>query len=238
MKLDILAFAAHPDDIELGCGGTIIKEATEGKKIGIIDLTEGELGSRGNRTLRYEEALAASELMGIVARENLNLGDGFFEVNKNNLLRVIEMIRKYQPDTVLTNASKDRHPDHGRGCELVERACFLSGLVKIETSVKNKLQNKWRPKVVLNYIQDEYIKPDIVVDITPHFDKKMEAILCYKSQFFDPKSKEPITPISSPEFLDHLKGRAIQFGRNIGAKYAEGFTSKRVLGVNSISDLH
>ena len=237
MKLDILAFGAHPDDVELACSGTLIKHIKNGTKVGVIDLTEGELGSRGSRELRYEEAGNASKIMGISARENLNLGDGFFEVNEESLLRVIEMIRKYQPEIVFCNAIKDRHPDHGRGSELVKRAAFLSGLIKIETEIDGKIQEKWRPKQVFHYIQDEYIEPDFVIDITEEFETKMESIYCYSSQFYNPKSTEPQTPISSKEFIDFLDGRARQFGRSIGAKYGEGFTSSNPLKIDSLNDL-
>lgn len=237
MKLDVLAFGAHPDDIELGCGGTLIKETAQGKKVGIIDLTEGELGSRGTRETRKTEANEASKILGLSVRENLNLGDGFFEINQENLLKIIQKIRQYQPTVVITNAKTDRHPDHGRAHDLVERAAFLAGLIKIETTLDGKIQEKWRPKTVLNYVQDHYLKPDVVVDITNEFDQKMDSILAYKTQFYNPENDGPSTPISSPEFLDHLKGRAIQFGRNISVKYAEGFTCSRVLGVGSISDL-
>ena len=237
MKLDILAFAAHPDDIELACSGTLIKEIARGKKVGIIDLTEGELGSRGSSELRYEEAAKASQVMGVSIRENLNLGDGFFEINEESMLRVIEMIRKYQPEIVVCNAIKDRHPDHGRGSELVKRAAFLSGLIKIETEIDGKIQEKWRPKQVFHYIQDEYIEPDFVIDITEEFETKMESIYCYSSQFYNPKSTEPQTPISSKEFIDFLDGRARQFGRSIGAKYGEGFTSSNPLKIDSLNDL-
>ena len=237
MKLDILAFAAHPDDIELACSGTLIKEIARGKKVGIIDLTEGELGSRGSSELRYEEAAKASQVMGVSIRENLNLGDGFFEINEESMLRVIEMIRKYQPEIVLCNAIKDRHPDHGRGSELVKRAAFLSGLIKIETEIDGKIQEKWRPKQVFHYIQDEYIEPDFVIDITEEFETKMESIYCYSSQFYNPKSTEPQTPISSKEFIDFLDGRARQFGRTIGVKYGEGFTSSNPLKIDSLNDL-
>ena len=202
MKLDILAFAAHPDDIELACSGTLIKHIKNGSKVGIIDLTEGELGSRGSRELRYEEAANATKIIGNIVRENLNLGDGFFEVEEKSMMKVIEMIRKYQPDIILCNAISDRHPDHGRGCELVKRAAFLSGLLKIETSIDGKSQEKWRPKQVFHYIQDEYIEPDFVIDISDEMEGKMKSILAYSSQFFNPESKEPQTPISSQEFMD------------------------------------
>ena len=237
MKLDILAFAAHPDDIELACSGTIIKHILNGKKVGIIDLTEGELGSRGNREIRYKEAEKASKIMGISVRENLNLGDGFFEVNVSSLTRVVEMIRKYQPEIVLCNAIKDRHPDHGRASELVKRASFLAGLVKIKTSLNQIEQEKWRPKQIFHYIQDEYIEPDFVVDITNEMKTKMQSILAYSSQFYNPENKEPQTPISSQEFMDFLEGRARQFGRIIGVKYGEGFTSSNPLKIEKLMDL-
>lgn len=237
MKLDILAFAAHPDDIELACSGTLIKQIKNGSKVGIIDLTEGELGSRGSRELRYKEAANATKVIGNVVRENLNLGDGFFEVDEKSMMKVIEMIRKYQPDIVLCNAISDRHPDHARGSELVKRAAFLSGLVKIETCVDGKPQEKWRPKQVFHYIQDEYIEPDFVIDITDEMESKMKSILAYSSQFFNPESKEPQTPISSQEFMDFLDGRARQFGRTIGAKYGEGFTSSNPISVKSLNDI-
>lgn len=237
MKLDILAFAAHPDDIELACSGTLIKHIKNRSKVGIIDLTEGELGSRGNREIRYQEAEAASKIIGNSIRENLNLGDGFFEQSKDSLIRVIEMIRKYQPEIVLCNAISDRHPDHGRGSELVKRAAFLSGLAKIRTEIEGKTQEKWRPKQVFHYIQDEYIQPDFVIDITEEMPAKMDSILAYSSQFYNPESKEPQTPISSKEFIDFLEGRARQFGRIIGTKFGEGFTSSNALKVQSLSDI-
>ncbi len=237
MKLDILAFAAHPDDIELACSGTLIKHIKNGSKVGIIDLTEGELGSRGSRELRYEEAVNATKIIGNIVRENLNLGDGFFEVEEKSMMKVIEMIRKYQPDIILCNAISDRHPDHGRGSELVKRAAFLSGLLKIETSIDGKSQEKWRPKQVFHYIQDEYIEPDFVIDISDEMEGKMKSILAYSSQFFNPESKEPQTPISSQEFMDFLDGRARQFGRTIGAKHGEGFTSSNPVSVKSLNDI-
>lgn len=236
MKLDIIAFAAHPDDIELACSGTLIKHVKNGSKVGIIDLTEGELGSRGSRELRYEEANNASKVIGNIARENLNLGDGFFEINEQSLLRVIEMIRKYQPDIVLCNAIKDRHPDHKRGGDLVKRAAFLAGLVKIKTSINGEKQEKWRPKQVFHYIQDEYIEPDFVIDITEEMNGKMKSIQCYTSQFYNPESKEPQTPISSQEFIYFLDGRARQFGRTIDVKYGEGFTSSNPLKIDNLID--
>ena len=237
MKLDILAFAAHPDDIELACSGTLIKQVKNGNKVGIIDLTEGELGSRGSRELRYEEAENASKVIGNSIRENLNLGDGFFYLYEQSLLRVVEMIRKYKPEIVLCNAIKDRHPDHGRGGELVKRAAFLAGLVKIKTSLNGEKQEKWRPKQIFHYIQDQYIEPDFAIDITEEIDDKMKSILCYSSQFYNPESKEPQTPISSQEFMGFLDGRARQFGRTVGVKYGEGFNSVNPIKVNSLTDI-
>jgi len=237
MKLDILAFAAHPDDIELACAGTIIKQVKNGSKVGIIDLTEGELGSRGSREIRKIEASNSSEILGTLVRKNLNLGDGFFEITEENLLKIIIEIRKHQPTIVLCNALKDRHPDHSRGGELVKRACFLAGLVKIETTHEGKSQEKWRPNQVFHYIQDEYIDPDFVIDISDEFEEKMKAILCFSSQFYDKNSNEPETPISSQSFMDHIKGRAIQFGRNIGKTYGEGFTSGKSVSVGYLENI-
>ena len=235
--LDILAFAAHPDDVELSCSGTLMKHIDEGKKVGIIDLTEGELGSRGSVELRYEEADAASKIMGLTVRENLKIADGFFEINEENKLKIVKAIRTYKPKIVLANAVEDRHPDHGRAAQLVSEACFLAGLRKVETIVGGQLQEAYRPQVVYHYIQDRYIKPDFVVDITPYIERKMEAIQAYKSQFYDPNSTEPQTPISGADFLDFVKARCNEFGRPIGAQYAEGFTAERLLGVESFFDL-
>ena len=237
IKLDILAFAAHPDDVELACAGTILKEVDAGKKIGIIDLTGGELGTRGSKEIRAEEAKKSADYMGISIRKNLDLGDAFFEINQTNLLKIVKQIRIHQPQLVLTNAPEDRHPDHGRGCDLVERACFLAGLIKIETTHNGESQKPWRPNKVLNYIQDNYIKPDVVIDISDYIDKKIEAIMCFSSQFYDKDSKEPETPISSEQFLEHIKGRAVQFGRGINTSYAEGFTCSSYIGIDSILDI-
>ena len=235
--LDILAFAAHPDDVELSCSGTLMKHIAEGKRVGVIDLTEGELGSRGSVSLRYEEAENASKIMGLTVRENLKMRDGFFEINEENKLKIVTAIRTYRPKIVLANAIEDRHPDHGRAAQLVSEACFLAGLRKVETIVGGQLQEAYRPQVVYHYIQDRYIKPDFVVDITPYIDRKMEAIQAYKSQFYDPNSTEPQTPISGSEFLDFVKARCNEFGRPIGAQYAEGFTAERLVGVESFFDL-
>ena len=237
MKLDILAFGAHPDDVELGCSGTIAKEVSLGKKVGIIDLTRGELGTRGSVEIRNSESAKASRILGVLVRENLDMRDGFFVNDEAHQLKVIEMIRKYQPEIVLCNAVADRHIDHGKGSKLVSDACFLSGLVKIETELNGEKQQAWRPKVVYHYIQWQNIEPDFVVDISGYMDKKMESVLAYGSQFYDPNSKEPVTPITSKNFLDSIKYRAEDLGRLVGVAYAEGFTTERYLAVNSLGDL-
>ncbi len=235
--MDILAFAAHPDDVELSCSGTIMKAISQGKKVGIIDLTQGELGSRGTIETRYTEAGNASRIMGLSIRENLKMADGFFEINEQNKRAIIQMIRKYRPQIVLANAVEDRHPDHGRAAKLVSEACFLAGLRKIETELDGQKQEAHRPKAVYHYIQDHYIKPDFVVDVTEFIDRKIEAIQAYKTQFYDPNSTEPETPISGAEFFDFIKGRMLQFGRPIGVRYAEGFTVEREPGVEDLFDL-
>ena len=237
MKLDILAFGAHPDDVELGCSGTIAKEVSLGKKVGIIDLTRGELGTRGSVEIRNSESAKASEILGVVVRENLDMRDGFFVNDEAHQLKVIEMIRKYQPEIVLCNAITDRHIDHGKGSKLVSDACFLSGLRQIKTELNGEAQEAWRPKVVYHYIQWQNIEPDFVVDISEFLDKKMESVLAYGSQFYDPNSKEPVTPITSKTFLDSVKYRAEDLGRLVGVEYAEGFTTERYLAVNSLGDL-
>ena len=237
MKLDILAFGAHPDDVELGCAGTILKEISLGKKVGIIDLTRGELGTRGSAEIRDQEANAAAKILGVVARENLEMRDGFFVNDEKHQLEIIKMIRKYQPEIVLCNAIDDRHIDHGKGSKLVSDACFLSGLMKIETQLNGEQQKAWRPKLVYHYIQWKNIEPDFVVDITGFTDKKIESILAYSSQFYDPKSKEPESPISSKNFLESLNYRSRDLGRIAGVEHAEGFTVERHLAVNSLADL-
>lgn len=238
MKLDVLAFAAHPDDVELSCGGTIIKLVESGKKVGIIDLTEGELGSRGSVASRYEEAENASRILGLTIRENLRLSDGFFEINEENKLKVIEQIRRFRPEIVLANSILDRHPDHGRASKLIEDSFFLAGLRKVVTHRDSLGQEAYRPKVLYNYIQDRYIKPDFVVKLSEQqFQQKMKAVLAYKTQFYNPDSKEPKTPISGKDFLDFLRGRASEYGRAIGASYGEGFTVSRVIGVDQLFDL-
>ena len=237
MNLDILAFAAHPDDIELAASGTLMKHIALGKKVGIIDLTQGELGSRGTIQTRYEEAAEASRIMGISHRENLKMADGFFEINEANKRLIIEQIRRFRPAIVLANAIEDRHPDHGRASQLVSEACFLSGLRKVETAFEGESQVAYRPSFVYHYIQDHYIKPDFVVDVTEFAERKMEAILAYKTQFYNPNSNEPQTPISGQEFLDFVKARMAQFGRSLQVPYAEGFTVERTLGIKNLFDL-
>ena len=237
MKLDILAIGVHPDDVELGCGGTVIKHIQLGKKVGILDLTLGELGTRGNATLRTQEAMASAQLMGLAVRAQIDLGDGFFEHNKASIIEISKILRHYQPDIVLANALSDRHPDHGRAAKLISDACFFSGLVKIETTFQGIKQAKWRPKVVYHYIQDRHRHPDFVIDVTEQWDSKIQAIKAFSSQFFDPNSKEPKTPISSQEFLDFLEARAREMGRQIGVKYGEGFNTARAVGVHQLSDI-
>ncbi|WP_299433814.1 bacillithiol biosynthesis deacetylase BshB1 [uncultured Maribacter sp.] len=234
MKLDILVFGAHPDDAELGAGGTIAKAIASGKKVGIVDLTRGELGTRGSAEIRDKEAAKAGEILGIAVRVNLGFADGFFVNNKEHQLQIIKQIRTYSPEIVLCNAIDDRHIDHGKGSKLVSDACFLSGLVKIETKVESKKQEPWRPKNVYHYIQWKNITPDFVVDITGYVDTKMESIKAYASQFYDPNSEEPETPITSKNFFDSVDYRARDFGRLIGVNHAEGFTVERVIGVDNL----
>jgi len=237
MKLDILVFGAHPDDVELGCGATIAKEVAAGHKVGIIDLTRGELGTRGSAELRDDEAYRAKEILGVHVRENLRFSDGFFVNNKEHQLEVIKMIRKYQPDIVLCNAIDDRHIDHPKGSKLVSDACFLSGLLKIETALNGKLQEKWRPKQVYHYIQWKTIEPDFVVDVSGFIDKKIAAVKAYGSQFYDPKSNEEETPITSKNFIDSILYRAQDLGRLIGVENGEGFTVERYVAVESLKKL-
>ena len=237
MKIDILAISVHPDDVELSCSGTISKHIAAGKKIGILDLTKGELGTRGNAALRAKEAAVAAKILGVSFRDNLGFKDGFFQNDTAHQLKLIEKIRLYQPGIILCNAVSDRHPDHGRAAQLVSEACFYAGLIKVKTKHKGKEQLPHRPKAVYHYIQDRFIKPDFVVDVTPFIDKKMEAILAFSSQFYNPKSIEPVTPISTSDFIDFVKARMMNFGRDINVKYAEGFTVERTMGVENLFDI-
>lgn len=232
MKLDILAIGAHPDDVELGCGATIAKEVAQGNTVGILDLTRGELGTRGSAELRDKESARAAEILGVTVRENLAFADGFFVNDKEHQLEIIKIIRKYRPEVVLCNAVDDRHIDHGKGSKLTSDACFLSGLVKIETG-----QEAWRPKQVYHYIQWKNLEPDVVVDVSGFIHMKVEAVSAYTSQFFDPHSKEPETPISSRNFLDSITYRARDLGRIVGVDHAEGFTAERHVAVRSLQDL-
>lgn len=237
MKLDILVLAVHPDDAELGCSGTIAKYVKEGKKVGLVDFTRGELGTRGTAETRDTEAADSASILGLHARENLRFRDGFFQNDEAHQLEVVKMIRKYQPEIVLTNALHDRHPDHGRAGDLANDACFLAGLSRICTQLEGKDQLHWRPRLILQYIQDRYIKPDIIIDITPYIETKLASIKAFKTQFFNPDLDGPETYISSPDFFESVIGRSREFGKSIGTTYAEGFTSRKLLGVNSLFDL-
>ncbi len=237
MKLDILAIGVHPDDIELGCAGTLISHIQKGKQTGLLDLTRGELGSRGNADIRDAESEKAKKIIGAAVRENLNLADGFFENNRESQIKLIQVIRKYQPEIILCNAIHDRHPDHGRSAQLVEDASFYAGLLKIETSLNGTAQIPWRPKIVLHYIQDRYIKPDIVVDITSTWEKKMESVMAHASQFYSENSTEPETYIASKQFLENVASRHMEFGRTCGFTFAEGFTCGRIMGITNLFEL-
>jgi bacillithiol biosynthesis deacetylase BshB1 len=236
-KLDILAFGAHPDDVELGCAGAILAAVAEGKKVGIIDLTKGELGTRGTVAIRLNEAQEASKVLGVSIRENLGMADGFFKNDQEHQLPIIECIRRFQPTIVLCNAPEDRHPDHGRAASLVADACFFAGLSKIKTTHNGVEQHAWRPANVFHYIQSRNLTPSFVLDISAHMDKKMASILAHASQFYDPNSKEPSTFISGNSFLEFVKGRAKELGQQIGVDYAEGFISNKLIGVKSFDGI-
>lgn len=237
MKLDILAIGVHPDDVELACSGTLLHHIALGHKVGLLDLTRGELGTRGNAEIRSEEAAEAAKMLGAVGRGQLAMPDGFFELSQENKLAIVRVIRYFQPDIILANAVSDRHPDHGRAAKLVDDACFLAGLTKVETHWEDQKQTRWRPKVVYHYIQDHNLRPDFVFDITPYIDRKMEIIQAYKSQFFDPKSEEPKTPISGADFMQFIRAKAAVYGREAGFEYGEGFTVNRPVGVDNLLDL-
>lgn len=238
MKVDILAIGVHPDDVELSCSGTLLKQMQLGHSVAIVDLTKGELGTRGSGELRLREAEAASSILGVAHRVNLGIPDGFFELTENHKMAVARAVRTFQPDIVLANAIDDRHPDHGRAARLVYDACFLAGLNKVETLTDDGLpQARWRPKVIYNYIQDKLLKADLVVDITPYLDRKMESILAYRSQFYDPNSTEDDSPISGQDFLEFIKARARTYGRQIGVEFGEGYTVSRPIGVDNLLSL-
>jgi bacillithiol biosynthesis deacetylase BshB1 len=233
MKLDILAFGVHPDDVELGCAGTIMAAIDQGKKVGIVDLTRGELGTRGTPTTRTQEAAAAAKIMGVDVRENLDMADGFFTNDETHQRKIIALIRKYQPDIILANALEDRHPDHGRSAKLVSDAAFLSGLRKVETIHEGITQNAWRPAYTFHYIQDRFIQPSFVIDITAYMERKMEAVLAYGTQFTNADTSEPQTYISSPQFLETVKARALMLGKRIGVGYAEGYITEKIIGFSN-----
>ena len=237
MKIDILAIGAHPDDIELGCGGTIAKLITQGKTVAVVDLTQGELGTRGTNITRAEESANSSKILGISARENLKMKDGFLLNTEEHQMQIVKMIRKYQPEIIFANAIDDRHPDHAKGAKLVSDACFLSGLIKIETVSEGENQKPWRPKQVLHYIQWKNVTPDFVFDISDCMDKKIEACLAYKTQFYDPDSKEPMTPIATKDFLESLTYRAQDLGRLSGVSFAEGFTTEKLLAFKNFDGI-
>jgi len=237
MKLDILAISAHPDDIELSCSGTLIAHKTQGYTTGILDLTEGEMSTRGTIETRQKESAEASQIMGLSLRENLGLSDAKFDLSFENQLRVIKVVRKFRPEIILSNALYDRHPDHVRAAELIEEAVFKSGLVKIETEDEKRIQSPWRPKKVYHYIQSVSLEPDFICDITAHMEEKMAAIRVFKSQFFDPKSKEPDTYISNPDFLKLIEARSREWGHRIGVSFGEGFVQRQSLGVKNLFDL-
>ncbi|WP_166963373.1 bacillithiol biosynthesis deacetylase BshB1 [Yeosuana marina] len=239
MKLDILAIGAHPDDVELGCAATLAKEIANGSQVGIIDLTRGELGTRGTAETRFEEANNAAEILGVSVRVNMEFADGFFVNDKTHQLELIKMIRKFKPEIVICNAIDDRHIDHAKGSQLVCDACFLSGLLKIDTKLEDddKWQEPWRPKQIYHYIQWKNLEPDVVVDVSGFMDKKMASVMAYKTQFYDKDSKEPITPIATKNFTDNIKNRAIDMGRLIGTDYGEGYTVDRYIAVDSLFHL-
>jgi len=238
MKLDILAIGVHPDDVELSCSGTLLKAIDQGKKVGLLDLTRGELGTRGNAEIRAQEASTAAKLMGALVRENVGMADGFFSHTRESLIKIARVIRKYQPEIILANALEDRHPDHARAAKLTSDACFIAGLTKVE-SVDNEgnTQERWRARAIYHYIQDHHLKPDFVIDITPYIDQKMELIMTFKSQFYDPNSKELDSPISSINFMESIKAKNRVFGRPIGVDFGEGFNVERTPGVKDLFDL-
>lgn len=237
MKLDILAFGVHPDDVELSCAGILMKHIDMGKAAGIVDLTAGELGTRGSGPLRLREAADAAKILGVEVRDNLGMADGFFSNDKEHQLKIIRKLRQYRPDVVICNAPTDRHPDHGRAGQLVAESCFYSGLRRIETELNGEPQECWRPRAVYHYIQFNNLIPTFAVDVTPYMERKLEAIKAFKSQFYDPSSTEPLTVIATPEYLEHIYHRASETGRIIGVRYAEGLIAARYPGVNNLFDL-
>jgi bacillithiol biosynthesis deacetylase BshB1 len=237
MKLDILAFGVHPDDVELSCGGTLIVEIRNGKKVGVIDLTKGELGTRGTADTRKEEAAIAAKILGVHLRENLGMRDGFFKNDEEHQMQVIKKLRQYQPDIVICNAINDRHPDHGRSSKLISDSCFLAGLMKIETEFDGEKQLAWRPKHVFHYIQDRYYEPDFLFDISDVFGQKLESIKAYSTQFYNPELDEPQTYISTPAYFETIISRHKMFGKRIGVDYAEGYITEKRIGIKSFDGI-
>lgn len=237
MKIDLLAFGVHPDDVELSCGGVLLMEKKQGKKTGIIDLTQGELGTRGTGDIRLIESTEAGKILGVDTRENLKMADGFLRNDEEHQRQVIIALRKYQPEIILCNAIEDRHPDHGRSASLVSDAAFLSGLIKVETKLDGVAQDPWRPKYVFHFIQDRYLKPDLVIDISDVFEQKLEAVKAYQTQFYNPGMEGPETYISKPGFMESIIYRSKMFGKLIGVEYAEGFTSHKAIGIKSFDVL-
>ena len=237
MKLDILAIGVHPDDVELGCAGTLLAAIAEGKQVGIVDLTRGELGTRGTAETRKVESRNAADILGIAIRENLGMADGFFQNDETNQRKLIQIIRKYQPTIILANAPEDRHPDHGRSSKMISDAAFLSGLRKIETLQDGQLQQEWRPSYVFNYLQDRFIQPSFVVDISAHINQKLAAINAYTTQFYNPDLNEPQTYISTPQFIESVKARAMMLGKRIGVEYGEGYITEKMIGISSFDHI-
>lgn len=237
MKLDLLAISAHPDDAELGCSGALMVALAKGKKAGIIDLTRGEMGTRGSVAIRDQEAAEATKIMGLTVRENLNFKDIYFTNDEKHQIEVVKIIRKYQPEVIITGAIRDRHPDHAKGSALVKQACFMSGLHKLDTELDGSSQEPWRPRALYHFIQSYYIEPDLVLDISEFWERKMQAVKAFKSQFFDPDNSEPDTYISSPDFMKMVESRANEMGHSIGASYGEGFNVERNIGVKDLMDL-
>ncbi|SMD32528.1 bacillithiol biosynthesis deacetylase BshB1 [Reichenbachiella faecimaris] len=237
MKLDVLVFAAHPDDAELSCGGTILSLIASGKKVGLVDFTRGEMGTRGTPEIRDKESAAAAEILGLTVRENLKFQDVFFKNDDEHVLEVVRKIRQYQPDVILANAIADRHPDHGKAAQVVKRATFLAGLKNVNTKLEDMLQENWYIKNLYHYIQTDFHKPDFVIDVSGFWATRMEAVRAYKSQFFDPSGESSNTLISSPEFMELIEARGREFGMSIRVKYGEGFIADRMLGVSDLTSL-
>ena len=238
MKLDVLAIGSHPDDVELGCSGTLIKEIRRGKKVGIIDLTQGEMGTRGTIETRNQEAADAGKIIGVSIRENLKMRDGFFQNDEDHQRKLVSVIRKYKPEIVIGNILEDRHPDHGRAGWLIYDSCFLSGLRQVKTNDENgREQDKWKPKMLLHYIQDRFYEPDIIIDVSEQWEQRLQSVQAFKTQFFNPDLNEPQSYISSPEFLESITSRARLLGKRIGVKYAEGFISKKSIGIQNLDAL-